>query len=71
MTKFSTRETMKAEEAYTVTFFVEHEGSNGPSLVGAVSGLTPDTNGGTTTAVLVLGSGDGTSRHRHDGEVVW
>ena len=48
-----------------ITFLVEHEGSNGPPSIGAVSGLTAHTDSGTAPAVLVLSSWNGTSGHRH------
>ena len=51
---------------YSISFFVEHEGSDSPPGVGAVPGLTADTDSGTAPAVLILSSGDGTSGHRHD-----
>ena len=51
---------------YTVTFFIEHEGGDGPPGVGAVAGLTADSDSSAAPAVLILGSGDGASGHRHD-----
>ena len=51
---------------YTVALLVEHKWSNGPPSVGTIAGLATNTNRGTASAVLVLGSGDGTSGHRHD-----
>ena len=53
------------KRTYSISFFVEHKGSNGPPSIGAVSGLTADTNGGAAPAVLILGSGDSASGHRH------
>ena len=53
------------EGTYTISFFVEHEGSNGPPGVGAIPGLTTDTDSGAAPAVLILSTGDGASRHRH------
>ena len=50
---------------YTVTLFIEHEGSDGPPGVGTVAGLTTNSNGGTAPAVLVLSTRNGTSRHWH------
>ena len=55
---------------YSITFLVEHERSNSPPCVGAVPGLTADTDGGTAPSVLILSSGDGTGRHRHGREVM-
>ena len=49
-----------------IPLLIEHEQSNGPTGVGTTTGLTTDTNGGTAPVVLVLGSWDGTSGHRHD-----
>ena len=63
-TKFSTRVTTNSR-AYTVSFLVEHEGSNGPPGVGTVTGLSTNTDGGTTPTELILSSRDGTRRHRH------
>ena len=67
MTKFSTCVTMDSKGTYAVTFLIEHKGSNGPPGVGTVTCLATDTNSGTTPAVLVLGSRNGASGHRHDG----
>ena len=50
---------------YTVTFFVKHEGGDSPSLVGAITGLTADSDGGTAPAVLILGARNSASGHRH------
>ena len=52
-------------ETYAISFLVEHEGSNGPPGIGAVPGLTADTNSGAAPAVLVLSTRDGASGHRH------
>ena len=66
MIQFSTRVTTNSRRrTYSVTFLVEHEGGNGPSLVGAIASLATDTNGGTASTVLVLSSRDGASGHRH------
>ena len=58
-------------KTYTVLLFIEHEGSNGPPGVGAVTGLTVDTNSGTAPAVLILGAGDGASGHWHSRDKWW
>ena len=65
MIKFSTRVTMDLTGTYSVTFFVEHEGRDSPSFVGAVTSLAPNTDSSTTPTVLVLGSWNGVSGHRH------
>ena len=66
MTRFSTRVTTDSRKGtYAVTFFIKHEGGDGPSLVGAVPGLTANLNGGTASPVLILSPRDGTSGHRH------
>ena len=46
--------------------FRSHKGSNGSPGIGTVPGLAADTDGGTALAILILGSRDGTSGHRHD-----
>ena len=46
---------------YTITFLVEHEGSNSPPGIGAVAGLTMDPNSGAAPAILVLSPRDGAS----------
>ena len=51
---------------YTVSFLIEHKGSDSPTSIGAVAGLTADTNGGAAPTVLILGSGNGASGHWHD-----
>ena len=48
-----------------IPFLVEHERCNGPTSVGAVAGLTANSNGSMANAVLVLGAGDSTRRRRH------
>ena len=50
---------------HSVSFLIKHEGSNGPPGVGSIPGLATDTDGGTAPSVLILGSGDRASRHRH------
>ena len=54
------------KRTYAITFFVEHEGGNGPSSICSVPGLATNTDSGSAPAVLVLGSGDGASGHQHD-----
>ena len=62
---FSIQATTDEERTYTVLLFIEHERSNGTTGVGAVTGLTLDTNGSTTNTKLVLGTGDSMRRGRH------
>ena len=50
---------------YTVSLFVEHEGSDGSPDVGAITSLTLDMDSGVAPAVLILGAGDSTRRRRH------
>ena len=49
-----------------VTFLIKHEGGNSAAGIGTGPSLTTNADGGTAPTVLVLGSGDGTSRHWHD-----
>ena len=53
------------KRTYAVTFFIKHEGSNGPPSVSTVPCLTTNPDSSTTPSVLVLGPGDGASGHRH------
>ena len=55
----------KDRKAYSVLLFVVHEGSNGSAGVSAITGLTVNTNSGTTNAEMVDGAGDSTRRGRH------
>ena len=50
---------------YTVFLLVVHKWSNGPTSVGAVTGLTTDTNSGTTNTEVVDSARDSTRRRRH------
>ena len=52
-------------KTYTIPFLVEHKRGNGPTSVGAVTGLTADTDSGMAPSKLILSSGDGMSGHRH------
>ena len=61
-----TRGTRSSRNTYTIPLFIEHEGSDSPPGVGAVAGLTPDSNGCMAPAVLILGTGDRVGGHRHD-----
>ena len=49
-----------------VPLLVEHKGSNSPPGVGTVASLALDTDSSAAPAILVLGTGDGASRHQHD-----
>ena len=51
---------------YTVALFIKHERGNGPTSVGAGTGLAMDMNSSTAPPVLILGTGDSMSRHWHD-----
>ena len=57
------------KKTYSVFLFIEHEGHNSATGIGAGTGLTANSNGGTTPAVLILGAGNGTSGHWHSGLV--
>ena len=50
---------------YTISFLIEHEGSDGPPGVGMVTGLTSNADSGLAPAVLILSSRNGTSGHQH------
>ena len=50
---------------YTVSFLIEHEGSNGLTGVGMSTGLTTNMNGSSADAELVLSARDSTRRGRH------
>ena len=52
-------------KTYAMVLLVKHKRGNGATGVGMVTGLTADTNSGAAPAVLVLGSRDGASGHRH------
>ena len=54
-----------ARRTYTITLLVKHEGSYSLTGVGTSAGLTTDMNSGTAPAVLILGSRNGMSGHRH------
>ena len=60
-----THGTVDSKGTYAISFLIKHEGSDGPPCIGAVTGLTADTNSGAAPAVLVLSSWNGASRHRH------
>ena len=66
MIKFSTCGTMNSKGTYAVLFLVKHERGNGSTSIGAVTSLATDTNDSAAPAVLILDSGNGTSRHQHD-----
>ena len=53
-----------------ISLFIEHEGSNGTTGVGTITGLTTDTDGSSADTELVLGAGDSTGRRRHQSEAV-
>ena len=48
-----------------ILFFIEHKRGNGPTSVGAVTGLATDTNSSLADAVLVLSARDSARRRRH------
>ena len=50
---------------YTILFLVEHKGSNGPTGVGVIAGLTTNTNSGMTNAKVVNGTRNSARRGRH------
>ena len=50
---------------YTITLFIEHEGSDGPASVGMIAGLASNSDSGAAPAILILSAGDGTSGHWH------
>ena len=50
---------------YTILLFVEHKGSDGPPSVSTGSGLPTNMNGGAAPAILILGTQNGASGHRH------
>ena len=52
-------------KTYMILLFVKHKGSNGPTGVSTVPGLTANSDSGTTNPVLALGAGDGMRRGRH------
>ena len=66
MTIFSARVTRRFNKTYLVFLFIEHEGGDGPTSIGAGTGLTTNVDGGTAPTVLILSAGDGTRRHWHD-----
>ena len=53
---------------YTVSLFIKHEGSDSPSGIGTIPSLSSDLNRSPASTELVLGTGDGASRHWHDKE---
>ena len=59
------------KRTYTVLLFIEHEGCDGPTGVGMITGLASNSNHGTADTELVLGVGDGTRRRRHWVVVMW
>ena len=52
-------------ETYTILLFVEHEGSDSPTGIGIITGLTMNTNSSMTDAVLVLSTRDSARRRGH------
>ena len=52
-------------ETYTILLFVKHKGSDGPTGIGTIPGLTANLHSGMADPVLVLGAGDGMRRGRH------
>ena len=55
---------------YSVLFFVEHKGSDGPTLIGAVSSLSTNADGSTANAQMVDSARNSTGRGRHCVEVM-
>ena len=55
----------KLRKTYTIPFLVKHEGGDGPTSVGADSGLSTDMDSGTAPAILILGTRDSVRRRRH------
>ena len=67
----STCATTNSSGTYTVPFLVEHERGDGTTGVGAIAGLTTNTDRGTTPAILILGARNGAGGHRHDRDKQW
>ena len=55
----------RTRRTYTVLFLVEHEWGDGPTGIGAITGLTADMDSSTANAGVVDGAGDGMRRRRH------
>ena len=55
----------RRQGTYLVLLLIVHEGSNGVAGVGTITGLTTNTNGGSTNAEMINGAGDSTRRGRH------
>ena len=53
-----------------ILLLVEHEGSDGPTLIGTNPSLTTDTNSGVANAKMVGGAGNGAEGGKHLIEVV-
>ena len=54
-------------ETYMILLFVEHEGSNGSTLIGARPGLPMNADGSMANTEVVGGTWDGAERGRHCG----
>ena len=52
-------------DTYLVFLFVEHEGGNGPTLIGVGSGLSMNMNSGMANAKMVSRAEDSSERRRH------
>ena len=52
-------------ETYTILLFIEHEGSNGSTLIGVRPGLPMNADGSTANTEVVGGTWDGAERGRH------
>ena len=50
---------------YTILLLIEHEGSDSPTLVGAGTSLSADTNGSMANAEVIGGTGNGVEGRRH------
>ena len=55
----------QGQGTYSILLLIEHEGSDGPTLVGMGSSLSTNVDGGTPNAEMVGGSRNGTEGRRH------
>ena len=54
-----------SQGTYTILLFIVHEGSNGPTSVGAITGLTMNMDSSVANAEVVDGTGNSARRRRH------
>ena len=56
---------MRTEETYMVLLLIEHEGSDVPTLIGAGSSLSANTDGGAANTEMVGGARNSMERRRY------